>query len=67
MKETYLAELLLDKGHEVHGIKRRASQLTQVHFKLQRSEPVTTVVEQPVPPMERSALQRLLILFSGVF
>ena len=24
---AYLAELLLDKGYEVHGIKRRASQL----------------------------------------
>ena len=25
---SYLAELLLEKGYEVHGIKRRASSLT---------------------------------------
>ena len=27
---SYLAELLLEKGYEVHGIKRRASSLIQI-------------------------------------
>ena len=27
---SYLAELLLEKGYEVHGIKRRASSFNQV-------------------------------------
>ena len=27
---SYLAEFLLDKGYEVHGIKRRASSFNQV-------------------------------------
>ena len=27
---SYLAELLLEKGYEVHGIKRRSSSLIQI-------------------------------------
>jgi len=41
------------------------SQLTQARLDLQRRQPVVTVVEQPVPPIERSAPQRtLIVLFS---
>ena len=29
---SYLAELLLNKGYEVHGIKRRSSLLNTMHF-----------------------------------
>jgi GDP-D-mannose dehydratase len=33
---SYLAEFLLKKGYEVHGIKRRASSFNQVsHFRVQ--------------------------------
>jgi uncharacterized protein involved in exopolysaccharide biosynthesis len=47
------------------------TQLTQTRIDLQRQQPVVTVVERPVPPMERSAPQRLLVLvvslvFGGV-
>jgi uncharacterized protein involved in exopolysaccharide biosynthesis len=38
------------------------AQLTQAKIDLQRSEPVITVVEQPVPPLEPVAPQRLVIL-----
>ncbi len=38
------------------------SQLTQTRLDLQRRQPVTTVVEQPVPPMEPSAPNRTLIV-----
>jgi uncharacterized protein involved in exopolysaccharide biosynthesis len=38
------------------------AQVTQARIELQRSEPVITVVEQPVPPMERSAPKRALIV-----
>lgn len=38
------------------------AQLTQAKIDLQRSEPVITVVEQPVPPLESVAPQRLVIL-----
>ena len=31
---SYLAELLLEKGYEVHGIKRRASSFNQVRAML---------------------------------
>jgi uncharacterized protein involved in exopolysaccharide biosynthesis len=47
------------------------AQVTQARIELQRSEPVITIVEEPVPPMEPSAPQRALIvvlsLFLGVF
>jgi len=39
------------------------AQVTQARIELQRSEPVITVVEEPVPPMERSAPKRTLIVF----
>ncbi|WP_263819271.1 Wzz/FepE/Etk N-terminal domain-containing protein [Salinibacter sp.] len=41
------------------------SQLTQTRLDLQRRQPVVTVVEKPVPPMERSAPQRtkLVLIF----
>jgi uncharacterized protein involved in exopolysaccharide biosynthesis len=47
------------------------SQVTQAELQLQRSQPVVTVVEEPVPPIERSAPQRKLIviivaLFGGI-
>ncbi|MCS3626921.1 uncharacterized protein involved in exopolysaccharide biosynthesis [Salinibacter ruber] len=38
------------------------SQLTQTRLDLQRRQPVVTVVETPVPPMNRSAPQRTLIV-----
>ena len=38
------------------------SQLTQTRLDLQQRQPVVTVVEEPVPPMSRSAPQRTLIL-----
>jgi uncharacterized protein involved in exopolysaccharide biosynthesis len=38
------------------------SQLTQVRLDLQRRQPVVTVVEAPVPPIEQSAPKRGLIL-----
>jgi uncharacterized protein involved in exopolysaccharide biosynthesis len=38
------------------------AQVTQARIELQRSEPVITVVEEPVPPMERSAPKRTLIV-----
>jgi capsule polysaccharide export protein KpsE/RkpR len=38
------------------------AQVTQARIELQRSEPVITVVEEPVPPMERSAPNRTLIV-----
>jgi uncharacterized protein involved in exopolysaccharide biosynthesis len=37
-------------------------QLTQTRLDLQRQQPVVTVVEQPVPPMRRSAPQRTIIV-----
>lgn len=41
------------------------SRKTQAEIELQRSEPVVTVVEEPVPPIERSAPRRtLLVLLS---
>jgi uncharacterized protein involved in exopolysaccharide biosynthesis len=51
------------------------SQLTQTRLDLQRQQPVVTVVEEPVPPMKRSAPNRKLIViifliigsFVGVF
>jgi uncharacterized protein involved in exopolysaccharide biosynthesis len=38
------------------------AQVTQARIELQRSEPVITIVEEPVPPMERSAPKRKLIV-----
>jgi uncharacterized protein involved in exopolysaccharide biosynthesis len=38
------------------------AQVTQARIELQRSEPVITIVEEPVPPMNRSAPKRKLIL-----
>jgi uncharacterized protein involved in exopolysaccharide biosynthesis len=38
------------------------AQLTQAELELQRSAPVTTVVEAPVPPMNRSAPRRKFIV-----
>lgn len=42
-------------------------QLTQAQIEVQRSEPVVTVVEQPVPPMKRSAPKRTLIMVVFTF
>jgi uncharacterized protein involved in exopolysaccharide biosynthesis len=42
-------------------------QLTQAQIELQRNEPVITTVEQPVPPIERSAPMRTVaVLFAGI-
>ena len=38
------------------------SQLTQTRLDLQRHQPVVTIVEQPVPPMEPSAPNRTMIV-----
>jgi uncharacterized protein involved in exopolysaccharide biosynthesis len=38
------------------------SQLTQTRLDLQRQQPVVTVVEEPVPPMNRSAPKRTIIV-----
>lgn len=38
------------------------AQLTQARIELQRSEPVITMVEKPVPPLEPTSPQRLVIL-----
>ncbi len=38
------------------------SQLTQTRLDLQRRQPVATVVEEPVPPMNRSAPNRILVV-----
>ncbi len=48
------------------------SQLTQTRLDLQRRQPVVTVVEKPVPPMNRTSPQRTFIvlialLFGGIF
>jgi len=44
------------------------TQLTQTRLDLQRQQPVVTIVENPVPPMERSAPRRtLVVLLSLVF
>jgi uncharacterized protein involved in exopolysaccharide biosynthesis len=38
------------------------SQLTQTRLDLQRQQPVVTVVEEPVPPIQRSAPRRTIIV-----
>jgi uncharacterized protein involved in exopolysaccharide biosynthesis len=38
------------------------SQLTQTRLDLQRRQPVLTIVEEPVPPIKRSAPNRTLIV-----
>jgi uncharacterized protein involved in exopolysaccharide biosynthesis len=43
------------------------AQVTQARIELQRSEPVITVVEEPVPPIEPSAPRRLLVVIMSVF
>ncbi len=48
------------------------SQLTQTRLDLQRRQPVVTVVEEPVPPMKRSAPKRtfivlLMVIIGGIF
>jgi uncharacterized protein involved in exopolysaccharide biosynthesis len=44
------------------------SQLTQTRLDLQRRQPVVTVVEEPVPPMQRSAPKRtqLVLIFLAI-
>ena len=42
------------------------SQLTQTRLDLQQRQPVVTVVEQPVPPMSRSAPKRTLIVLLSI-
>jgi uncharacterized protein involved in exopolysaccharide biosynthesis len=39
------------------------AQVTQARIQVQKSEPVTTVVEKPVPPIEASGPHPILILF----
>ena len=42
------------------------SQLTQTRLDLQRQQPVVTIVEEPVPPVNRSAPQRTLIVLLNI-
>jgi len=42
-------------------------QVSQARIELQRSAPVFTVVEQPVPPQQPSGPNRVLILFMSLF
>jgi uncharacterized protein involved in exopolysaccharide biosynthesis len=42
------------------------SQLTQTRLDLQRQQPVVTVVEEPVPPVEKSAPYRFLIVLMSL-
>jgi uncharacterized protein involved in exopolysaccharide biosynthesis len=42
------------------------SQLTQTRLDLQRRQPVVTVVEEPVPPIDRSAPRRTLIFVASL-
>jgi len=43
------------------------TQFTQAQLELQRSEPVITVVEEPVPPLEKSGPNRKLIVILSLF
>jgi len=43
------------------------SQLTQARLDLQRQRPVVTVVEQAIPPMQRSSPNRTIILLLSLF
>jgi uncharacterized protein involved in exopolysaccharide biosynthesis len=42
------------------------SQLTQTRLDLQRQQPVVTMVEEPVPPSNRSAPKRTLTVLLGL-
>ncbi len=42
------------------------SQITQTRLDLQRRQPVVTVVEKPVPPMQKSAPNRNLLIVLGI-
>ena len=41
------------------------AQLTQAQIELQRSEPVITLLEKPVPPIETSGASRVLLVIFG--
>lgn len=41
-------------------------QVTQSRIEVQRSEPVITIVEEPVPPLERSSPKRTILLVMSV-
>ncbi|MCF7804258.1 MAG: hypothetical protein K9N46_08220 [Candidatus Marinimicrobia bacterium] len=43
------------------------TQLTQAEIELQRSEPVITVLEEPVPPMDNSKPNRMLTVIISLF
>ncbi len=43
------------------------SQLTQAEIELQRTDPVLTVLDQPVPPLEKTGPKRKLILLLSIF
>jgi uncharacterized protein involved in exopolysaccharide biosynthesis len=43
------------------------AQMTQAEIELQRSEPVITVVEKPLPPLEKSSPNRKLIVILSLF
>lgn len=43
------------------------AQLTQSEIDLKRSEPVITVVEEPVPPLEPTSPQRVVIVILSIF
>lgn len=43
------------------------AQLTQSEIDLKRSEPVITIVEEPVPPLEPTSPQRVVIVILSIF
>lgn len=43
------------------------AQLTQAEIDLQRTKPIITIVEAPIPPLEKSGPKRKLIVFIGIF
>jgi uncharacterized protein involved in exopolysaccharide biosynthesis len=46
---------------------RLQAQVTQARIQVQKSEPVTTIVERPVPPIEASGPHPVLVLFLSTF
>jgi uncharacterized protein involved in exopolysaccharide biosynthesis len=60
--ETERARLQRQVSFKSELYQQLQAQVTQARIELQRSEPVITVVEEPVPPLRRSAPRRILIV-----
>ena len=64
---AYLAEFLLSKGYEVHGIKRRASsfntdRIAPRHSRNRGGQPVCIILFNPhTPQMDRPAADRIVV------